>query len=682
MPRLLRPRRLRLSIAARVLLLSALSLITLTGVLLVSLRPIVERTVYSELANDVEHGQQSLWYLVHQKGQAHVEDGQLYLGSWQVAGDHSVVDDVKKISGADATLFQVMPDGKPMRLTTTVLKLNSTERNDGTELTGPARTAIDKGQSFTGVSQVAGRDFINRYDPLVDESGKTVGVVYTGVPLTAMYDAESQQMLAVGGVGVAALLVAMIIMYVLAVRPIGRGLTKLSAAARGLASGDVDQQVTLRGNDELGEMADAFRAMIAYQQEMAAAARGMAEGDLTVVVEAKSDKDALGVAFADMLATLRELVGQVQNSAAGVADTSAQLGKAANQTGEAVQQVAAAVQHLASGAQETSNSVQQTGASVDQLSSSIEAIARGTRDQASQLEVSTTTTSRMAHGVQQVATEASSVAAASQQARASAEQGAEAVRETVASMQEIRSVVGKAADQVEELGRLGERIGAVVETIDDIAEQTNLLALNAAIEAARAGEHGKGFAVVADEVRKLAERSSRETGAIAELIGQVQAGTLQAVSAMHAGAGKIEAGSARADQAGRALGEILRAVESTVQQVNQISRSAQDMAGASQGVVDAMHSIAALVEETSAAADEMDARRSEVTASIEAIASIAGEQSASTEEVSASAEEMSAQVEEMTAQAEALATTADQLKRLVARFKTDTNVIYLHRAAA
>jgi methyl-accepting chemotaxis protein len=669
-----------LSIAARILLLSALSLVALTGVLLVSLRPIVERTVYSELSNDVEHGQQTLWYLVKQKGQAHVEDGQLFLGSWPVAGDHAVVDDVKKISGADATLFQVMPDGKPIRLTTTVLKLNSTDRNDGTELTGPARDAIDHGQSFTGVSVVAGRDFINRYDPLVDASGKTVGVVYTGVPLTTMYDAENQQMLAVGGVGIVALLLAMVLMYLLAVRPIGRGLAKVSAAARGLARGDVEQQVTIHGNDELGEMADAFRAIIAYQQEMADAARGMAEGDLTVVVQPQSDKDVLGLAFADMLSTLRDLVGEVQSSAAGVADTSAQLGKAANQTGDAVQQVAASVQHLASGAQETSQSVESTGASVDQLSSSIEAIARGTRDQASQLEVSTQTTNRMAAGVQQVAAEASSVAAASQQARASAEQGAEAVRETVASMEEIRSVVGKAADQVEELGKLGDRIGAVVETIDDIAEQTNLPALNAAIEAARAGEHGRGFAVVADEVRKLAERSSRETGAIAELIGQVQTGTLQAVSAMHAGASKIEAGSARADQAGVALGEILRAVESTVQQINQISRSAQDMADASQGVVDAMHSIAALVEETSAAADEMDTRRSEVTSSIEAIASIAGNQSASTEEVSASAEEMSAQVEEMTAQADVLAKTAEQLNRLVARFKTDTNIVYLRAA--
>jgi hypothetical protein len=192
-------------------------------------------------------------------------------------------------------------------------------------------------------------------------------------------------------------------------------------------------------------------------------------------------------------------------------------------------------------------------------------------------------------------------------------------------------VVTQAAGKVQELGRLSRKIGAVVETIDDIAEQTNLLALNAAIEAARAGEHGKGFAVVADEVRKLAERSSRETKQISELIAQVQGGTREAVEAMESGAAKVEQGSGKADLAGKALAEILVAVEDTVTQVNSIAAAAQEMASSSRSVVEAMEGVSAVVEENSASTKEMAVQAAQVTSAIQDIAAVAEEQSASSE---------------------------------------------------
>jgi methyl-accepting chemotaxis protein len=478
------------------------------------------------------------------------------------------------------------------------------------------------------------------------------------------------------GIIVGSVLLAMATGYFVA-RSIAEPLTILMDFGQHAAEGDVTYDIgearrkkTVR-EDEVGKIGEAFRAIRRYLTAIAEHAQTVAAGDLTVQVQALSDKDLLGVAFARMVADLRELVGQVQTSANSLADNSAQLGTAAAQTGAAVQQVTLAVQNVASGAQETSRSAHETTAAVSQLSQVIDGIARGATDQARQVQTTSATATQMAAGIEEVATSATMMATATEQTRTAAEHGGQAVRETTAAMTEIQVVVGMAAGKVRELGTLGQKIGAVVETIDDIAEQTNLLALNAAIEAARAGEHGKGFAVVADEVRKLAERSGRETKQIAGLIAEVQTGTKQAVAAMDSGAAKVELGSDKAGQAGQALEEILKAVQETVRQVGEIASSSQQMARGARSVTDAMHSISAVVEQSSAATEEMAAQASAVTGAIQSIAAVSEEQSAATEEVSASTEQMSAQVEQMSAQAQELASTADQLKQLVARFKLD-----------
>jgi methyl-accepting chemotaxis protein len=470
---------------------------------------------------------------------------------------------------------------------------------------------------------------------------------------------------------IAAGLVLAMVIGVYVARGIAVPLVEMAASAEKLAEGDVDQTIMLERRDEVGQMASAFRRMVAYQRQMASVAEAMAANDLTQDVEPKSERDVLGNAFGQMIVGLRDAIGQVHAAATALAESSSQLGEAAGQSGAAIQQVTIAMQQIAAGAQEQAVSAQETGQNVELLRGMIDQVARGSQEQAQFVASATETATEMADGVEQVAASAQTVAAASQQTRSSAEQGAQAVDQTVQGMRDIRQVVSDAATRVEDLGRLGEQIGSVIETIDDIADQTNLLALNAAIEAARADEHGKGFAVVADEVRKLAERSQKETRSIGDLIRAVQDGTRGAVTAMHEGAQKVETGSAQASQAGVALGEIRRAVDATVDQIEQIATAAQEMSARGREVGAVMRSIAAGVEQASASTEEMAASAGGAEHSVQVISATAEESSASIEEISASAEEMSAQAEEVTAQAEEMAATAEQLQQLVARFKLE-----------
>jgi len=236
-------------------------------------------------------------------------------------------------------------------------------------------------------------------------------------------------------------------------------------------------------------------------------------------------------------------------------------------------------------------------------------------------------------------------------------------------MQSIKSKVGASAAKVQEMGQRSSEIGAIVETIEDIASQTNLLALNAAIEAARAGEHGKGFAVVADEVRKLAERSSQATKEIGGLIAGIQTTVAEAVKAMDEGSREVELGVVSANKAGTALSEILSAAQAVNDQAELAGSAAEQMSIASSELVSAVDSVSAVVEENTAATEEMSANSTEVTQAIESIASVSEENSAAIEEVSASTEEMTAQVEEVTASAQSLAELAENLQNVINRFK-------------
>lgn len=428
-------------------------------------------------------------------------------------------------------------------------------------------------------------------------------------------------------------------------------LANLAGAAAALAGGDLTANVTIEtqtlnyeSGDEMGDLARAFNTMISRLQET-------------------------GQAFSDMTANLRNLVSQVADNANNVGAASAQLASAADQAGQATSQIATTIQQVAKGTTQQTQAVTQTAAAVEQMSRAIDGVAKGAQEQANAVAKASALTAQISQTIEQVAHSAQAGAQAAAQAAATAQTGAKTVEQTIQGMAAIKAKVGLSAEKVKDMGQRSQQIGAIVETIDDIASQTNLLALNAAIEAARAGEHGKGFAVVADEVRKLAERASAATKEIGELIRGIQHTVAEAVAAMDEGAREVELGASRAGEAGQALADIRQVVEAVNQQVEAIAAAAQHMAAGSNELVAAMDAVSAVVEENTAATEEMAAGSTQVTQAIEHIASVSQENSAAVEEVSAAAEQMSAQVEEVTASAQALSDMAQTLQELVAQFK-------------
>ncbi len=416
---------------------------------------------------------------------------------------------------------------------------------------------------------------------------------------------------------------------------------------------------------------DVIDAVVNPINESAAVLERLAENDLTARVEGSYQgdhakiKDSVNTAMGTLLTAMM----QVEEASEKVASSAESLSVTSSEVGKASQQVAETIGQVAAGSQEQSRTVQASALAMDQLTRAIQEIATGAQNQAKTVEGTVALVQQSAAAVEEVAKLSQTASVHGRQVAEIASAGGQQVEDAVESMARIKEATDQVAEMVRQLGESSQQIGAIVETIDDIAAQTNLLALNAAIEAARAGEHGKGFAVVADEVRKLAERSSKATGEIAELIASIQSMTAHAVEAMDRGAKEVEEGAELGNQAGVALGKIQNAVSDIVGQIENMSAAAQQMAAGTNEVIRAIESVSAITEETTAAAEEMSASSSEVVQQIEQVAAVSEENAAAAEEVSATTQEQNAAVEEMTAATEELARMAGQLQELVAQFK-------------
>lgn len=464
-------------------------------------------------------------------------------------------------------------------------------------------------------------------------------------------------------IGMAVLLVAVPVARMFA-RPISqitraaktiveKDLSNLAVEMKALAQGDLTrklhfeyQPLDIRLNDEIGQMAATFNLMLEHFVE-------------------------IGSSFDTMTTGLRGNIAKIQNSAMALQFSSSHLALAANQAGEVTGQIATTVQTIAESTQTQSLSTAQTFDNVEKMSSLTGSIADGAVEQAAAVEKTAALAMQIGFSMQEVSAGTQKVAQNSSETVASAGVGAKIVQENIQVMQDVHQKVNNCHQIIAEMSRHSNQIGSIIATIQEIASQTNLLSLNAAIEAARAGSSGKGFAVVADEVRRLADRTARAAKEVSLLISGIQNSAGQAMVSIEESVSGVNQGVAYAGHTNQALDKIVQSSQALLDQAKNSAQNAQQVEKAIQELMDAMQIVSVVVDQNQKATRDMAIKTGEIVHLMDEVAQAGTGNSASTEQLASAAEEMSAQVEEVTASAHALDEMSQALKTIVASFRLE-----------
>jgi methyl-accepting chemotaxis protein len=333
-------------------------------------------------------------------------------------------------------------------------------------------------------------------------------------------------------------------------RNIAGPLANLTGVAELITVGNLSSAVTVgERSDEVGMLARAFERMTRSLRAMAGAAEQIAAGDLRTSLEPQSPEDVLGNAFVRMTANLRRQIG-------GMAEGATVLGSAASE-------IVASTAQLAAGATESAAAVSETTTTVEEI--------RQTAQLASQ--------------------KARAVADSAQKAVQISLAGRKSTDDVANAMGRIRAQMEAIAESMMRLSEQSQTIGQIIATVEDLAAQSNLLAVNAAIEAAKAGEHGKGFAVVAQEVKSLAEQSRQATDRVRTILGDIQRATTAAVMATEQGGKAVEAGGKQTEMAAESIGALAGSVTEAAQAATQIAASSQQQLIGMDQVAGAMENI-------------------------------------------------------------------------------------------
>jgi len=376
----------------------------------------------------------------------------------------------------------------------------------------------------------------------------------------------------------------------------------------------------------------------------------------------------IGTQFANTSGQLRELVTAVSETATSLSISSVQVSAAVGESSTTVEQISRAIDGVAEAASHQADALAQTGIASEEVTHSAVAVAKGAIEQTNSVQSAARAVDALDVELRNLADLGNHLLEAANSVASQATSGSESATETGVALAALRDAAATAAQAMTQLEERSAAVSEIVSAIDDIADQTNLLALNAAIEAARAGEHGRGFAVVADEVRKLAERSGSSTREITGILGAIRERTTLAAQAMRQSTSAMERGIGLAERTAGALSSVGTAIGGTAQAARDVTKLVDAMRVSSEHLNENMASVSAVVDENATAAAQMRSTMQSISSTVSTMADHSAEQSASINEVSRAAIEFTAQLVQVDGSALELRTLSERLNDLVGRF--------------